>query len=117
MLFIFGCGLVLCGVLFGVAFEGDEFAHQVLVHVHHGCIVVEVAAVVFGAEDGHKLLVLSEEAVAVFHDLMASADEVQVVPLKKLVELLLAEHPAASSLILLPVSCIIIRIIPEQVSD
>jgi len=64
-----------------VALESDELAHQVLIHIHDGGIVVEVATIVLCTEDGDKLLILAEETVAVLHDLMPSADQVEIVNL------------------------------------
>lgn len=48
---------------------------------------------------------------------MASADEIQVVPLQELLELLSAKDKAATSLIFLPVSGILIWIVPQEVGD
>jgi len=55
-----------------------EGAHQGLVHSHHGTCIIELSTVVGSTEQSHELS-LSEELVAVFHDLMGSADEVHLV--------------------------------------
>lgn len=59
---------------------------------------------------------LAEESVAVFHYLVAPANQVEVVALEELLELLAAENPATASLVLLPVSDVFIRVVPYQVS-
>jgi hypothetical protein len=63
-------------LFFCITFESDEFAHQVLVHIHHCSIVVKITAVVFCGENSYQLFVFAEEAVAVFHYLMTSAYQV-----------------------------------------
>jgi len=69
---------VLGGLFLRFSLEGDELAHQVLVDIHYGRVVVEVAAVVFGTENGNELLVLAKEAVAILHHLMASAYQIKI---------------------------------------
>ena len=73
LLFGFGKGFLR------VTLESDELAHKVLVHIHHGRIVVEVATIVLCTENGNKLLILAEETVAILHDLMPTADQVEIV--------------------------------------
>ena len=91
--------------------------HKVLVYIHDRGIVIEVSTVVFGAEYGNKLLILSKEPVAIFHDLMASANQVKVVVFKELFQLLFAEHKPTASLIFFPAMGIFIWVIPEEVGD
>jgi len=102
-------------IFLGIALKRNKFAHKVLVYTHNGRIVVEVSTVVLGAKDSDQLLVFSEEAVAVLHHLMASADQVKVVFFEELLQLRLAKHVSAASLVLLPVPCILVGVIPEQV--
>ena len=101
--------------LLGVALERDELAHKVLVYVHYGCIVVEISAIIFGAEYRHKLLVLPEEAVSILHYLVAAAYQVEVVNGKEVFQLFASKDFSASSLILCPLVDIFIRIVPQQV--
>ena len=81
--FLFG----LCKRLLGIALERNELAHEVLVHIHDGRVVVEITAVVLGAEDGDQLLVLTEEAVSIFHDLVATTYQVKVMYLQEILQL------------------------------
>ena len=111
--FIFALGLVfLC-----VSLKRNKLAHKVLVYIHDSGIIIEVSAIVFGAENGHKLLVLSKESVAILHDLMASANQVKVEFLQKLLKLLSSENKSTASLVLFPVTGIFFRVIPEEVSN
>jgi hypothetical protein len=55
-----------------------ERAEQALVYAHHGTCIVKLATVVGSTEQGDELA-LREELVAIFHDLMGTADEVHVV--------------------------------------
>jgi hypothetical protein len=59
-----------------------ERAEQALVHAHHGPRVVELSTVVGRAEKRNKLS-FREELVAVFHDLVSSADEIHIVLLQE----------------------------------
>lgn len=97
----------------GITLECDELAHQVLVHVHYCRVVVEITAIVLCAEDRNELLILSEEAVAVLHDLMPATYEVQVVVLQELLQLFVAKDLTATSLVFCPVRHIFIRIVPK----
>ena len=47
---IFG-RLSFCLILFGVSLEGYEFAHQVLVHIHHCRIVIKITAIILRTEN------------------------------------------------------------------
>ena len=105
----------LVGVLFGITFECYKFAHKVVVNVHHSSVVVEITAVVFGAENCDQLFVFSEESVTILHDLVTSTNEVKVVFLKEDFELFFAEDKSAAPLILLPVSGVLIRVVPEEI--
>eukprot|EP00446_Apocalathium_sp_SHHI-4_P004538 CAMPEP_0177181858 /NCGR_PEP_ID=MMETSP0367-20130122/16157_1 /TAXON_ID=447022 ORGANISM="Scrippsiella hangoei-like, Strain SHHI-4" /NCGR_SAMPLE_ID=MMETSP0367 /ASSEMBLY_ACC=CAM_ASM_000362 /LENGTH=215 /DNA_ID=CAMNT_0018628753 /DNA_START=90 /DNA_END=736 /DNA_ORIENTATION=+ len=57
--------------------EDLETAHQGLIDRHHRTCVVELPAVVGGAEDRDKLA-LGKELVAVLNDLVSAADEIHV---------------------------------------
>jgi hypothetical protein len=59
----------------GTNLEGTQ---QALVDAHHGTSVVELATVVGGAEQSDQLP-LGKELVAVFDNLMGSANEIHVV--------------------------------------
>ena len=100
----------------GVSFEGDELAHELAVDVHNGGIIVEISAIVLGTENGDKLLVFSEEAITIFHDLVTTADQIEIMLPEELLQLRPTEDVATATFILLPVSYVFIRVIPEQIS-
>lgn len=55
-----------------------ELARKVAVNYHARGFVVKFAAVVGGTKNGYKITVV-EELISVYHDLMGSANEVQVI--------------------------------------
>ena len=115
-LLLFGCTFGLRGLLLSVSLERDELTHQVLIDIHDSRVIVEVTAIVFRTEYGYQLLVLAEETVSVLHNLMSTADQVKVVPAEEVLQLWSAEHVTTATLILLPISDLIIGVVPKQVS-
>jgi len=55
-----------------------ETAHQSIVNAHHSAGIVEFSAIVGSGEKSYKLS-LCEKLVAVFDNLMSSADQVDIV--------------------------------------
>ena len=55
-----------------------ERAQQTLINAHHRPCIVEFSTVIWCTKECHQLP-LRKELVAVFHDLMRSADEIHVV--------------------------------------
>lgn len=73
------CFLLLCALsslLLGITFKGDEFTHEVLIHIHDSSIVIELSTIVLGAEDCYQLFIFAEEAVTIFHHLVTTANQV-----------------------------------------
>ena len=74
------------GLILGVGCGGSqdrEAAHEGVVDGHQRTRVVELAAVVGCTENGDKLPA-AEELVAVFHHLMGSTDEIDIILLEEL---------------------------------
>ena len=78
LFFVLSSPLLFCLILLRVSLECNEFTHEILVDVHYSCVIVEVATVVLGTEYRNKLLVLAEESIAVFHHLMSTTNQIQV---------------------------------------
>lgn len=93
-----------------------ERAHQRLVHAHHRPGVVELPAVVGRGEDRHELPA-REELVAVLHDLVRPADEVQVVPRQELGDGVRAEGVRDAPVVLAPPLDVLVRVRPEQIAQ
>jgi hypothetical protein len=55
-----------------------ETAHQSIVNAHHGTGIVEFTAIVGSGEESDELS-LGEKLVAIFDDLVSSADQVDIV--------------------------------------
>lgn len=110
--FIFG-RLSFCLVLLSVTLEGYEFAHQVLVHIHHCRIVIKITTIILRTENRYQLLILSKEAETIFLNLVPSANQVKIVFLEEFLELLSTENVPATSFVVLPVSGIFVGVIPE----
>lgn len=93
-----------------------EGTHESVVHTHHGTGVVELAAVVGSTEQSDELP-LGEEFVAVLHDLVRAADQVEVVLLEEHANDLWTEHEGDSSVVLAPALHILVRVRPKQVAQ
>jgi hypothetical protein len=89
-----------------------ETTHEGIVDTHHGSRIVKLAAIIRRGEKGHELT-LAEEFVAVFYDLMSSADKVEVVSLAELVNDVLTESEADTAVILAPLVDFLVGITPE----
>ena len=117
LLLVLCSSLLLGKVLFRVTFECDEFAHEILVDIHYSRVIVKVSTIILGAEYSHELLILAEEAIAIFHHLMSTTNEIKIMLLQELLKLLASKNVPTSSLILFPVAYLLIGIIPKQISD
>mmetsp|Transcript_17525 Transcript_17525/g.54741 ORF Transcript_17525/g.54741 Transcript_17525/m.54741 type:complete len:529 (-) Transcript_17525:13-1599(-) len=106
-------GLAL-GLLGGL--EDLEGAHKSLVDGHHAAGVVELAAVVWGGEDGDELAA-GEELVAVLDDLVGAADEVEVHLAEELGDDVLAEGEGDAAVVLAPAHHVLVRVGPEEVAE
>lgn len=93
-----------------------EGAEQTLVHAHHGTSIVELAAVVGGAEQRDELT-LGEEFVAILDDLVSTADEIHVVFLQEAGDNVWTKGKGDAAIILRPAGNILIRIGPEQIAE
>lgn len=58
-------------------------------------------------------MALAEEFIAILYHLVSSADEVDVVPLAELVDDVLAEGKADSTVILAPLVDLLVRVTPK----
>mmetsp|Transcript_41627 Transcript_41627/g.61077 ORF Transcript_41627/g.61077 Transcript_41627/m.61077 type:complete len:264 (+) Transcript_41627:174-965(+) len=93
-----------------------ERAHEALVHAHHGTGVIELPAVVGGREESHQAS-LGEKLVAVFDDLVGTADEVEVVLFQKVLHHCGAERVRHASVVGGPHWLFPIRIGPQEVTE
>jgi len=96
--------------------EDLERAHQRVVHGHHGSGVVELAAIVGRREEGDQLA-LGKELVPILHDLMGSADEIELVLLQELGHHLGSEGEADAAVVLAPAHGVLVGIGPEQIAQ
>lgn len=93
-----------------------EAAHECIVNRHHGSSVVELSAVVRSTEESDQLS-LGEELVAVLHNLVSSADQIDVMFLGEGGNNFLAKSEADSSIILAPALHVLVGVTPEQVAE
>ena len=78
-----------------------ERAGQIFLYLHHGAAVVELPTIVRGRENGHQLL-LVEELIPVFHNLVGPANQIQIVLLQEGTHHFPSKHVANPSLRLAP---------------
>jgi hypothetical protein len=95
-----------------VSFKCNKLAHKVLVYIHHSSVVVKVTTVILGRKNGNQLLVLSEETISIFHDLMSSANQIEVMLFEEFFKLFPSKNEATASFVLFPVSHVVIWVIP-----
>lgn len=93
-----------------------ERAEQALVYAHHGTCIVELATVVGGTEQSDELT-LGEELVAVFYDLMGTADEVHVVLLQEAGDNVGTKCEGYTTVVFAPASNILIGVGPQKVTQ
>mmetsp|Transcript_62791 Transcript_62791/g.204939 ORF Transcript_62791/g.204939 Transcript_62791/m.204939 type:complete len:322 (-) Transcript_62791:98-1063(-) len=96
--------------------EDLETAHQGLIDRHHRTCVVELPAVVGGAEDRDKLA-LGKELVAVLNDLVSAADEIHVHLREEAGHDIRAEDEGHTAVILGPTCDVLVRVRPKQIAD
>lgn len=93
-----------------------ERAQQTLVYTHHGTGVVKLSAVVGRAEQGHELS-FREKLVAVFHDLVSTADEIHVVLLQEPGHDIRSKREGHTTIVFAPSSNVLVGIRPEEVAE
>lgn len=93
-----------------------ERAEQRLVHAHHGARIVELATVVWRAEQSYELA-LGEEFVAVLNDLMRTADQVHIVFLEEARDNIGAKGETDTSVVFTPTSDVLIGVRPQQIAE
>eukprot|EP00964_Phaeocystis_antarctica_P076659 scaffold47411_cov57-Phaeocystis_antarctica.AAC.1 len=98
-----------------IGLQNAEGAHQAFVNRHDRAGVVEFAAIVGRREDGDELPV-SEELVAVLHDLVRAHHQVEVVLLEKARHHVRAEGVRHAAVVLCPARDVRVRVGPEQVT-
>lgn len=107
--------LCLGKVFFVNRLELVEFATQVLVDFHDGRVIVELAAVVWGAEDRYELTT-SEKLVSLFNDLVCSTHKVDIMFFAKSPNDILSKNVGNASVVGRP-AVDLIRISPEQIAQ
>lgn len=93
-----------------------ERAEQALVYAHHGTCVVELATVVGGTEQSDELT-LREELVAIFYDLMGTANEVHVVLLQETGDHVGTKCEGHTTVVFAPASDILVGIGPQKITQ
>jgi hypothetical protein len=93
-----------------------EGAEQALIHAHHGTGIVELAAVVGGAEQRDELA-LGEELVTILDDLVGTADEVHVVFLQEARDDIWAEREGDTAIVLGPAGDVLVGVRPQEIAE
>ena len=93
-----------------------EAAHQGIVHGHQSSWIVELAAVIGRTEDSDELST-GKEFIAIFDDLMGTADKIDIVLLEELLYHGFTECIAHSSIILTPTTLGLLWVWPQQVAQ
>lgn len=105
-----------CVLLFLLCWlQNLERAQQALVDAHHGAGVVKLAAVVGGTKQSDELA-LREELVAIFDDLMGTADEVHVVLLEETRNNVGAKGERDTTVVFAPSGNVLVGVGPQQVT-
>ena len=93
-----------------------ERTQQTLVNTHHCASVVKFAAVIWCTEESNQLS-FGEELVAVFHNLMRSANQVHVVFLQESRHNIGPEGERHAAIIFTPAGDVFVRIRPQQITQ
>jgi hypothetical protein len=89
-----------------------ERAHEGFVHTHHSAGIIKFAAIIRSAEQRDELPP-SKEFVAVFNDLVRSANEIQVVAAKELSNDVLAKRERNTAIVLPPPNYVFVWVRPQ----
>jgi hypothetical protein len=92
-----------------------ERAEQALVDTHHSTGIVKLATVI-GRTEQRDQLTLGEELVAVFHNLMRTANQVHVMLLQKARDYVRAKSERHTAIVLTPAGNVLIRIGPQKIA-
>jgi len=92
-------------------FKDLEGAHERFIDGHHRSGIVEFTTIVRGREDRHQTP-LRKELVSVLHNLMRSANEVEIVFFEELCDDITAERERNAAIVLTPTLNVLIRIAP-----
>lgn len=96
--------------------EDLEGADQILIHVHEGAVVLELAAVVGSSEDSDQFPVPAE-LIAFLDHLMCSTDEVDAEILQEFGHYVFSEGVADSSLVFSPAFDVGVGVGPEEIAE
>jgi len=102
-------GLLLSGL------ENLEGAHEGFVHAHHCTRIVKFTAIV-GRREHCDELPSGKELIAVFNDLVRTADEIQVVFLEEGKYNIGAKSETDATIILTPAVAFLVGVRPQQVA-
>jgi hypothetical protein len=97
-------------------FQYLEGAHERLVDGHHGRGVVKLAAVVWGRKEGDQPA-LGKELVAVLHDLVGPADQIEVVLVQKGRHNVLPKGKGDPPVVLAPPLNLLVGVAPDRVTQ
>lgn len=93
-----------------------ERTQQAFVNTHHGACIVEFAAVIGCAKESDELS-LREELVAVFHDLMRSANQIHVVLLQESRYNVGTKSERHAAIVFAPSCNVLVGIGPQEITE
>ena len=96
--------------------QDRETAHERVINGHQGAAVVELSTIVRRAKDRAELTA-AEELIAIFDDLMRSANKIYIVFLKELLDDSLAKCVRDTAVVLSPARLSFLWIGPKQVAE
>eukprot|EP00804_Cyclotella_cryptica_P010309 CCRYP_012225-RA/>CCRYP_012225-RA protein AED:0.31 eAED:0.58 QI:0/0/0/1/0/0/2/0/519 len=91
-------------------------AHKCVINTHHCPRVIKLAAIVWRRKQRYQLPPC-EELVAILHNLMGTADEIQIMPIQELRHNIFPEREGNTAVILPPPVNILIGITPKQIAQ
>ena len=92
-----------------------ETAHKSIINWHHSTCIIEFSTIVRGTEKCNKLS-LGKEFIAIFHNLMCSTDQINVMLFIEGWNNFLTEGKTDSSVVFTPTLNVLIRIWPKEIT-
>jgi len=93
-----------------------ERAHEGLIDAHHGTSIVEFSAIVWCREESDELP-LGKEFITILHNLMGSADEIQVVFSQETGHDVTSKGETDSSIVVTPSLNVLVGIRPQKIAQ